>query len=125
MGKILVTGALGNVGKYVCKYLALSGADFAMADIDVDKMKSLGYTDDIRCFNFTDSKTYSYALEGIDRLFIIRPPHIGNPKDMKPFIESLDSNKVKLVSFLSLIGIENNPVPPHYKIEKYRELNSE
>lgn len=28
---------------------------------------------------------------------------------------------MKLVSFLSLIGVEHNPVPPHHKIEKYIE----
>jgi uncharacterized protein YbjT (DUF2867 family) len=28
---------------------------------------------------------------------------------------------MRLVSFLSLIGVENNPVPPHHKIEKYIE----
>ncbi len=52
----------------------------------------------------------------------MRPPHLGKPEDLKPFVETLKSKGgIKLVSFLSLIGIENNPIPPHYKIEKYIE----
>jgi uncharacterized protein YbjT (DUF2867 family) len=57
-----------------------------------------------------------------DRVFIMRPPHLGKPEDLKPFVEALKAHGgIKLVSFLSLIGVENNPVPPHHKIEKYIE----
>jgi hypothetical protein len=48
----------------------------------------------------------------------MRPPHIGNPEDMYPFIEKMKEKDIQLVSFLSLMGIENNTIPPHYKIEK-------
>ena len=50
----------------------------------------------------------------------MRPPHLGKPEDLKPFIETLKKHKgIRLVSFLSLIGVEKNPFPPHHKIEKY------
>jgi uncharacterized protein YbjT (DUF2867 family) len=52
----------------------------------------------------------------------MRPPHLGKPEDLKPFIDALTHHKdIVLVCFLSLIGIENNPIPPHYRIEKMIE----
>jgi uncharacterized protein YbjT (DUF2867 family) len=122
MAKILITGALGNVGKYVAKYLIKNKEPLALADIYLEKMKEVyGVDADCRYFDYTDSTTFEKVLEDVDRVFIIRPPHLGEPKDIKPFIEMLDPNKIKLIVFLSLIGIEKNPVPPHYKIEKYIE----
>lgn len=123
MGKIMVTGALGNVGGYVAKYAINNGQEVVVADINIDALKSK-FGDKARSvfFDFTDSKTFDIALEGVDRVFIMRPPHLGKPQDLKPFIEALkEKGCIKLVSFLSLIGIENNPIPPHYKIEKYIE----
>ncbi len=123
MGKIMVTGALGNVGGYVAKYLLQNGQDVVVADINEEALvKKYGDNAAAVYFDFTDSRTYQEALNGIDRVFIMRPPHLGKPEDLKPFIEALKAKKdIKLVSFLSLIGVENNPVPPHHKIEKYIE----
>lgn len=123
MGKIMVTGALGNVGGYVAKHLILNNEDVVVADISMEALNTR-YKDSAKAvyFDLTDSTTYDSALDGVDRVFIMRPPHLGDPKDIKPFIERLAEIKdIKLVSFLSLIGIEKNPVPPHYKIEKYIE----
>jgi len=123
MGKVMVTGALGNVGGYVTKYLIENGQDVVAADINVEAIQGK-YGDKVKSvfFDFTDSKTYATALQDVDRVFIMRPPHLGKPEDLKPFVETLKSKGgIKLVSFLSLIGAENNPVPPHHKIEKYIE----
>lgn len=123
--KVMVTGPLGNVGGYVVKYLLNMGEKIVVADIDIEKLKTaFGNNPGIICrhFDFTDSSTYGPALEGVDRVFIMRPPHLGKPEDLKPFIEALkNQDGIRLVSFLSLIGVEKNPVPPHHKIEKYIE----
>ncbi len=123
MGKIMVTGALGNVGGYVAKYAIENGQKVKVADINLDGLdKKYGYGAESVLFDFTDISTFQKALDEVDRVFIMRPPHLGKPEDLKPFIEALkQKGSIKLVSFLSLIGIENNPVPPHYKIEKYIE----
>ena len=123
MGKIMVTGALGNVGGYVAKYLIQAGQEVVVADIDMEALKKR-YTDQAApvLFDFTDRATYSGALSGVDRVFIMRPPHLGKPEDLKPFVEALQNKGgIRLVCFLSLIGVENNPIPPHHKIEKYIE----
>ena len=123
MGKVMVTGANGNVGGYVVKYLIKNGQDVVAAGTNVEALQSK-FGDKVKSvfFDFTDPKTFSAALEDVDRVFIMRPPHLGKPEDLKPFIEALTSKGgLKLISFLSLIGIENNPIPPHHKIEKYIE----
>lgn len=123
MGKIMVTGALGNVGGYVAKHLISSGNEVVCADINVKELNNRFNSKSKNVyFDFKDSKTFDLVLEGVDRVFIMRPPHLGKPEDLKPFIDALkNKGDIKLVSFLSLIGIENNPIPPHYKIEKYIE----
>lgn len=123
MGKIMVTGALGNVGGYVAKYLIKNNQDIVLADINKEELiKKYGDNCEVAYFDFTDEFTYEDALKNVECVFIMRPPHLGKPEDLKPFIECLKRKKeIKMVSFLSLIGIENNPIPPHYKIEKYIE----
>lgn len=51
----------------------------------------------------------------------MRPPHLGKPEDLYPFIDAMKAKGIKLVSFLSLMGVENNTIPPHHKKEKYIE----
>ncbi len=119
----MVTGALGNVGGYVAKYLIQNEQDVVVADINLDALnKKYGDSARVVLFDFTDCGTFENALKDVDRVFIMRPPHLGKPEDLKPFVEALKAKgDIKLVSFLSLIGVENNPVPPHHKIEKYIE----
>lgn len=123
MGKILITGALGNVGGYVAKYCIEKKVPVLLADIDSVKLsEKFGQHIEVVKFDFTDPTTYENSLKGVDRVFIMRPPHLGKPEDLKPFIDALTKHKdIVLISFLSLIGIENNPIPPHYRIEKMIE----
>ncbi|MCI9423362.1 NmrA family NAD(P)-binding protein [Lachnospiraceae bacterium WCA-9-b2] len=123
MGKILITGASGNVGRYVAQYALENGQEITVAGTNPDRLTKM-FKDraEIVYFDFTDSATFHDALKDVDRVFIMRPPHLGKPEDLKPFIEALKAKGgIKLVSFLSLIGVENNPFPPHHKIEKYIE----
>ncbi len=123
MGRVMVTGASGNVGSNAAKFLIQNAQDVVVAGRDIENLKRIyGDTAKIVYFDFSDIGTFSEALEDVDRVFIVRPPHLGKPEELKPFVEALkEEGGIKLVSFLSLIGIENNPVPPHYKIEKYIE----
>lgn len=123
MGRILVTGAFGNVGKYVAQYALKNGQKITVAGTHPETLtKMFGDRAKIARFDFTDPSTFRDVLDDVDRVFIMRPPHLGKPEDLKPFIDALKSKGgIKLVCFLSLIGVENNPVPPHHKIEKYIE----
>ena len=98
----MVTGALGNVGGYVAKHLIQDGQDVAVADINVDALRDrYGDQAESVLFDFMDSSTFATALQNVDRVFIMRPPHLGKPEDLKPFVEALrQKGDIKLVSFL-------------------------
>lgn len=73
-----------------------------------------------RNFDFTDNRTWEACLEGVSRVFLMRPPHISNiGRDMYPFMKYLKRKGVKQVVFLSVQGVENNRLVPHYKVEKF------
>jgi len=120
--KILVTGASGNVGECVVKELLRKNEKVVAAGRNISKLNNIfGEKVDPVAFDFTDKSTFENALKDVDKVFLMRPPYLGNPKDLYPFIDELKKKSIKHISFLSLMGIEKNPIPPHYKIEKYIE----
>lgn len=120
--KVLVTGASGNVGSYVVKELLKMDENVVAAGTDIKKLREM-FGDEIETveFDFTKSQTFDVALNGVDRIFLMRPPHLGKPEDLYSFIDVAIKQPIKLLSFLSLMGVENNTIPPHHKIEKYIE----
>lgn len=111
---ILLIGSTGNIGKHVKKYLQNHKESFKEAIY-----KPTEKNDHIVSFDFFDETTYDQALDNISRVFFIRPPQIGNPKDIYPFIDACKNKNIKNIVFVSLMGVEKNPIPPHAKIEKY------
>lgn len=123
MPKILVTGALGNVGGYLVEEGLKRGFSIRAADINPEKI-GLRFGSQVESvyFDFTKPETFERALSDVDFIFLMRPPHLGKPEDLAPFIQSVAAQKsLQLLCFLSLQGIEKNPVPPHYKIERMIE----
>lgn len=123
---ILVIGALGNVGAEVVKQLLGTGNKVRAADMSEEKIKArFGSSVEAVRFDFTDPTTYAATFKGVEKMFLLRPPHITNIKrDMYPSIDAAKRAGVKHVVFLSLIGIENAKYVPHYKVETYlKEVN--
>lgn len=121
MGKVLVTGALGNVGAYVAQYLQTNNQSIVAAGTREEALKSQ-FAASYALLDFTREATFAQSLENVDRVFLMRPPHLGRPEDLKPFIDAMkEKGGIRLVCFLSLLGVEKNPFPPHQKIEKYIE----
>lgn len=136
--RTLITGASGNVGeeliKLLCdKYLS-DNSSLVLAVRDIEKSrrrfsdsfdfdtKKLENGNHIRFqeFDFTNPETYDGALHGINKIFLVRPPAISDvQKYIFPFIDRARKNGVEHIVFLSLLGVEKNPVVPHYKIENY------
>lgn len=118
---ILVTGALGNVGAEVVKALLAKGFKVRAADKDETKLKErFGESVDAVRFDFSDPGTYGPAFQGVEKMFLMRPPQISNVKrDMFPAIDAARHAGVRQAAFLSIIGIENAKHVPHYKVESY------
>lgn len=116
----LVTGITGNVGEFVAERLLQRGLSIraAVTNVETAKPKWGGRTELVR-FDFLDSATFGRALDGVKGLFLVRPPAIADPKPMMPLIQQAKEHGVRHIVFLSLLGIEHNPLPPHYRIEKY------
>ncbi|GEK88239.1 Uncharacterized conserved protein YbjT, contains NAD(P)-binding and DUF2867 domains [Alkalibacterium putridalgicola] len=118
--KILVTGASGTVGKYAASELLKMNEPIVVAGTDTQKLLKIYGKDVERVkLDFTKEETFDAALQDVDRVFLMRPPHLGKAEDLFPFIQRMKDHGIKLVSFLSLMGVEKNPFPPHHKIEKH------
>ncbi|WP_203651655.1 SDR family oxidoreductase [Secundilactobacillus yichangensis] len=120
MDKILVLGSTGNIGWPVVKQLAAADDVTVVAGIyhaESAEMQQLGVE---TChFDFLDDSTFEPALKGINKVFFVRPPELAKPeKDMKPFLTAVKHHGIDQVVFVSLIGVEKNPMVPHHKIER-------
>jgi uncharacterized protein YbjT (DUF2867 family) len=117
---ILITGATGNVGRELASLLHSQGHPIRAAVTSAKSAQSLPYPDiPWALFDFDQPATYAAAFAGVDRLFLMRPPHISDiDRSIKPVIEFAASAGVRQIVFLSLIGAESNRVVPHAKVEK-------
>lgn len=119
MKPILVTGATGNVGLEVFKGLAAAGIPVRAASSDPARAEQkLGLQAEYVALDFTQPNTFAAALQGIEQIYLMRPPQISAVgKTFKPFLQQAKQMGVQQVVFLSLLGVQNNPVVPHRKIE--------
>lgn len=124
--KILITGATGNMGQETIKELMKKNnnkLEIVAAVRNIGKAKKeLSHFEGIkfRKFDFMDEESMKYSLEEIDQVLLVRPPAISQvEKYILPFIKMIKQSSVEQVVFLSLQGVEKNPIVPHHKIEKY------
>lgn len=108
---ILVTGATGNVGQEVVKGLIERNAEFHIATRQRDKEEIY--------FDFENPASFKPALTGVTKLFLLRPPHLADGKKyFQPVVDVAKEVGVQHIVFLSLLGVEKNPIVPHAKIEE-------
>jgi len=123
MRKILVIGGNGNIGFPLIEELSKNESIEIVAGLhhpetEVSMFKQFANVSVVK-FDFLDGTTFSAALTGIDSVFFVRPPQLSNPKlDMFPFLDQVKAHKIRHIVFVSLIGVEKNPMTPHHKIEK-------
>lgn len=121
MDKYLVTGSSGNIGQYVVDELLIFEKDIKAAVHNIEKAKILfkdkGNVELVK-FDFLDKRTFENALEGVRAIFLVRPPILAEPqKDMLPFLQAAKEKGIEKIVFVSLLGVEKNPIVPHKKIE--------
>lgn len=124
MSNILITGATGNIGFEVIRFLTkIDSSNRIIAGVrNIEKAKvvfkaypKLEYVH----FDFEDCDTFDNALIGIDRIFLLRPPHISKvDKYFKPLISKIKEKNINEIVFLSVQGAEKSKVIPHNKIER-------
>lgn len=118
MPTILVTGSTGNVGREVVRRLLCDSMDVRAAvrpgrggvfDTPVAEV----------ALDFEDPSTFAPALDGVSRVFLLRPPRMSDPKATRPFIDAMRASGIEQVVFLSVQGAGSNPFVPHHGIERY------
>ncbi len=116
--RILVTGATGNVGYEVVRALSPLPVRAAVSD-PASKRARFADTVSLVKFDFRDPATYAAAFNGIESVFLVRPPQLANVKrDFVPAIAAAKAAGVQHIVFLSLLGVEKQRIVPHYKIEQ-------
>jgi len=123
--RILLTGVSGNVGQEALHELSKrpDRKKFSLVSGQRDRAKLTkivnGLADETVYLDFADPTSFDPALKGISRVLLIRPPQLADvDKFFKPFISAMQRAGIRQVVFLSLQGVENNPVTPHHKIEQ-------
>lgn len=121
MATILVTGSTGNIGSYVVTELLKREAEVRAAVTNIGRARTIFQPHpnlEITAFDFLQPSTFPAALKDIKKIFLIRPPQLAKPeRDMLPFLKAAKSAGVEHIVFVSLIGVEKNPIVPHHKIE--------
>ncbi|NIJ52593.1 NmrA family NAD(P)-binding protein [Dyadobacter arcticus] len=123
MLNILVTGATGNVGAEVIKSLLKVKYDLKLLagvrDLEIGCKELTDKRISLVRFDFTDTTSYTPALQNCDFLFLMRPPQISEVyKYFGPLLDVAKRVGVKHIVFLSVQGVEKSKIIPHYKIEK-------
>lgn len=120
---ILITGATGNVGRPIVEALVAAGRPVRAA-VGPTGLAGLGKqappTPDSLVLDFTDPATWPAAYDGVERMFLLRPPHLSKPKtQMLPSLEAAKVAGVRHVVLLSLQGAEGNRFVPHAALESW------
>ncbi len=125
---MLITGATGNVGSEVCRWVSAGPVPIRGAITPARLRKYGAQSPNVTAplhgaepcpFDFTDNTTWDAALAGVDRVLLIRPPHISNiRRDLYPFIAYMKEKEIGHVVFLSVQGAETNRIIPHHKTER-------
>ncbi|WP_181687254.1 SDR family oxidoreductase [Halorhabdus salina] len=122
--RVLVTGATGTVGSRVVGALADWAGTVRAATRDPDET-SVSAADETVAFDFERPETWGPAFEGVDRLFLVRPPAISRVgESILPAIDAAGRVGVEHVVVLSVLGAENIPLLPHRRIEKHLQGSS-
>lgn len=120
---LLITGPTGNIGSSLVHHLLSQGqGDKVVLAVRKPSTASLplawaGLS--VRAFDFEDTACFAAALEGIERLFLLRPPQLTDVDGtIKPLLKAAGQAGVQQVVFLSIQGVDSNTWTPHYKIEQ-------
>jgi uncharacterized protein YbjT (DUF2867 family) len=119
---VLVTGATGTLGRDVARQL--SGKDVAVRAGVRDQAKArkqFGSNIALAPFDFENEKTFSVALEGVEKVFLV-PPLLPNQLEvMNGFVDAAKRAGVRHIVKLSAIGVDDETPPTAIKSHSANE----
>src|SRR5437868_3503124 len=113
---VLVTGATGTIGRDVARLLSENGVSVRAGVRDQAKArKQFGSNIALAPFDFENQKTFSEALEGVEKVFLL-PPLLPNQLEvMNAFVDAAKRAGVHHIVKLSAIGIDDETQPKAVK----------
>ena len=129
MEKFLIIGGTGNIGFPLIEFLnKQKNVQIVAGSHNPDKAQEKFQDMEnvvVKKFDFLDNTTFADAFDGVSKVFFVRPPQLGHPKqDMLPFLRYAQNHAIDQIVFVSLLGVEKNPMTPHHQIEQMiLELN--
>ena len=123
MKKILITGATGNIGFEVIRFLYKNGTPnkivAAVRNVDKARLTFKEFPQlELVEFDFEIPDLAEKAMKDVDRVFLLRPPHLSDIEIFRPLVAKIKEKGISEVVFLSVQGAEKSKVIPHNKIEK-------
>ena len=104
---VLVTGATGTIGRDVAKILSKNGVSVRAGVRDQAKARKLFGTDiALATFDFEDTASFSGALKGVEKVFLL-PPLMPNQVEVaNAFVDAAKRAGVRHIVKLSAIGAD-------------------
>jgi uncharacterized protein YbjT (DUF2867 family) len=118
LSKTLVTGATGTTGAEVLLALKQRNQLTVAAIRKAEDAAKLEPGQEYVLFDINEPDTFTQALEGIEKVYLMRPPAVADSHVFGAFIEKAQQIGVRHIVYLSVLGAEKNPVIPHHGIEK-------
>lgn len=120
MGKVLIIGGTGNIGRELVKMLLEKKREVRLTFRNEEKLNTEGWktqTENIS-FSFAETDKYTDILNDIDKLFFVAPPQSSNAYEMiTPFLNEVYKSDVKQIVFSSAMGVEFDDSSPLRKLE--------
>src|SRR6266699_5480911 len=113
---VLVTGATGTIGRDVANRLSEKGAAVRAGVRDQAKArKQFGSNIALAPFDFENEQTFSGALEGVEKVFLL-PPLLPNQLEVtNVFVDAAKRAGVRHIAKLSAIGVDDETHPTAIK----------
>lgn len=122
MSRVLVTAALGNVGREVARECAERGMNVRVAGLSEAQLEARFPLLEAVRFDFLERATWAGALAQCDAIFLLRPPPLGDmDATLNPFIDAAYAAGVQHIVFLSVAGADRMKWVPHRKVELHLE----
>lgn len=124
-GKILITGATGNVGCSVINHLVTIGKNIKVAVRNVEKAKKMRWDTnqvEITLFDYYHPSNWGEIFLDVDQLVLIAP--LGeaiSDQMLNPVINFAKECQIKKIVLISLLRMNNDEYYPLHSIERHLE----
>jgi uncharacterized protein YbjT (DUF2867 family) len=117
---LFVTGAAGNLGREVVRELVDLDQPVRAGVLNQEEASRLPEAVEAVQFDFTQPSSFQPALQGVERVFLMRPPQLTDmDSTLNPFVDQAEEAGVQQIALVSLLGVEDNPRVPHNAAEQH------